>query len=108
MSTNELSPAFVLTTKQTGRHCDGNGLYLHVEPTGSRRWEQRIVIRGKRRTLGLGGFPLVSLAEARTVALENRKVARAGGDPLAAKRVAASIPTFAQATALVFDLRRPG
>ena len=108
MSTNKLSPAFVSKTKRPGRYADGNGLYLHVEPSGSRRWEQRIVIRGKRRTLGLGGFPLVSLAEARTVAIENRKVARAGGDPLAAKRVATGIPTFAEATARVFDLRRPG
>lgn len=108
MSTNKLSPAFVSKTKQPGRYADGNGLYLLVEPSGSRRWEQRIVIRGKRRTLGLGGFPLVSLAEARTVAIENRKVARSGGDPLAAKRVAAGIPTFAEATAHVFDLRRPG
>jgi len=108
MMTNKLSSAFVAKTKKAGRHADGNGLYLHVEPSGSRRWVQRLVIRGKRRELGLGGFPLVSLAEARTVAIENRKVARAGGDPLAAKRVAAGIPTFAEATACVFELRRPG
>ena len=108
MMTNKLSPAFVARTKKAGRHADGNGLYLHVEPSGSRRWVQRLVIRGKRRELGLGGFPLVSLAEARTVAIENRKLARAGGDPLAAKRVAAGIPTFAEATARVFELRRPG
>lgn len=108
MMTNKLSPAFVARTKKAGRHADGNGLYLHVEPSGSRRWVQRLVIRGKRRELGLGGFPLVTLAEARTVAIENRKVARAGGDPLAAKRVAAGIPTFAEATARVFELRRPG
>ena len=108
MGTNKLSSAFVAKTTKAGRHADGNGLYLCVEPSGSRRWEQRLVIRGKRRTLGLGGYPLVSLAEARTVAIENRKVARAGGDPLAAKRVAAGIPTFSEATARVFELRRPG
>ena len=108
MMTNKLSPAFVAKTKKAGRHADGNGLYLHVEPSGSRRWVQRLVIRGKRRELGLGGYPLVTLAEARTVAIENRKMARAGGDPLAAKRVATGIPTFAEATARVFELRRPG
>ncbi|MCY4470739.1 MAG: tyrosine-type recombinase/integrase [Thiotrichales bacterium] len=108
MMTNKLSSAFVAKTKKAGRHADGNGLYLHVEPSGSRRWVQRLVIRGKRRELGLGGYPLVTLAEARTVAIENRKMARAGGDPLAAKRVATGIPTFAEATARVFELRRPG
>ena len=107
MNGKKLSAAFVAKTKQPRRYADGNGLYLHVEPSGSRRWEQRIVIRGKRRTLGLGGFPLVSLAEARETAAKNRKVAQAGGDPLAAKRVAAGIPTFAEATAIVFELRRP-
>ena len=37
MMTNKLSPAFVAKTKKAGRHADGNGLYLHVEPSGSRR-----------------------------------------------------------------------
>ena len=107
MNAKKLSAAFVARSKQPGRYADGNGLYLHIEPSGSRRWEQRIVIRGKRRTLGLGGFPLVSLVEARETAAKNRKLARAGGDPFAAKRVAAGIPTFAEATACVLDLRRP-
>ncbi len=65
------------------RLCDGDGLYLDVQPTGTRSWVQRLVIRGRRRELGLGGFPLVPLKEARTQALANRRLARAGGDPLA-------------------------
>ena len=105
---NALAATFVSKTKQPGRYADGNGLYLVVEPSGSRRWEQRIVIRGKRRTLGLGGFPLVSLADARETALENRRMARAGGDPLATRHSANGVPTFAEATARVFKLRRPG
>ena len=62
-----------------GKHYDLNGLFLLVESGGSRRWVQRIVIQGKRRDLGLGSYPLVSLAEAREAAADNRKVARAGG-----------------------------
>ena len=47
---------------------------------------QRFVIRGRRRDFGLGSAALVSLAEAREQALANRKLARAGGDPLAERR----------------------
>jgi len=68
------------------RHCDGQGLYLVVQPTGTRSWVQRLVIRGRKRELGLGSTALVPLAEARDRALSNRKLAREGGDPLAEKR----------------------
>ena len=80
-----LSAAFVRTAPP-GRHADGNGLYLFVQPSGTRSWIQRLVIRGRRRELGLGSVALVSLAEAREKALANRKLAREGGDPLAEKR----------------------
>ncbi len=76
-----LSAAFVRSAPP-GRHADGNGLYLFVQPTGTRSWIQRIVIRGRRRELGLGAAGLVTLAEARELALANRKLARSGGDPL--------------------------
>ena len=64
-----------------GRYADGNGLYLYVREGGSKSWVQRLVIRGARVDMGLGGYPLVSLAEAREVAFDNRRVARRGGDP---------------------------
>ncbi len=69
-----------------GRHADGNGLYLHVDDSGAKRWVLRTVIRGKRHELGLGGLSLVSLAEAREEAIRLRKIARKGGDPLAERR----------------------
>ncbi|WP_341212010.1 Arm DNA-binding domain-containing protein [uncultured Limimaricola sp.] len=49
---------------------------------------QRIVTRGKRTEIGLGSVSLVSLAQARETAQENRREARQGGDPLKAKREA--------------------
>ena len=58
-----LAAAFVRTAPP-GRHADGNGLYLFVQPSGTRSWIQRLVIRGRRRELGLGSVALVSLAEA--------------------------------------------
>ena len=105
---NALTPAFVRSVSQAGRYCDGNGLYLDVRPTGSRGWVQRLVIRGRRTELGLGGFPLVSLKEAREKAFANRKLAREGGDPLADKRRSESMPTFAEAAGKVWKQLRPG
>ena len=54
--------------QKPGTHGDGGGLYLLVRRTGAKSWIQRITIRGKRRELGLGGFPAVSLAKARALA----------------------------------------
>ena len=102
-----LSPAFVRSAPP-GRHADGNGLYLYVQPSGARSWIQRLAIRGRRRELGLGSVALVSLAEAREQALANRKLARAGGDPLAARRRALGMPTFADAALRVLEQKRPG
>ena len=105
---NALSPAFVRNVSEAGRYCDGQGLYLDVRPTGSRGWIQRLTIRGRRTELGLGGYPLVSLKEAREKAFANRKLARDGGDPLAEKRRAEGMPTFAEATRQVWEQLRPG
>ena len=102
-----LSAAFVRTAPP-GRHADGNGLYLFVQPTGTRSWIQRLVIRGRRRELGLGAAGLVSLADARELALVNRKLARSGGDPLADKRRVQGVPTFAEAARRVLEQKQGG
>ena len=98
-----------------GRHGDGDGLYLNVAPSGSKSWVQRIVIDGRRRDIGLGPYPAVSLATARAIAHDNRTAVAQGRDPVAekrearkaARRPAPSIPTFAEAAARVIELRRP-
>ena len=101
-----LSAAFCRAVAVPGRYCDGNGLYLQVDPSGARRWVQRLVVRGKSCALGLGSFSLVSLAEARGQARANRRVARAGGDPLAERRRAHGIPTFEEAAGQVLALHQ--
>ena len=84
-------------TLQPGRHSDGGTLFLVVEPGGrSRHWVQRLTVEGRRRDLGLGGYPYVGLAEARAAAFANRQVARRGGDPTARVRPS-RIPTFRKA-----------
>lgn len=103
-----LSAAFVRTVKHPGRYHDGDGLFLQVDATGAKRWVQRLVVRGKRRDIGLGSARLVSLAEARDAALANRKEARAGGDPLATRRRERAVPTFMDAARKVYEIRRDG
>ena len=102
-----LSAAFVRTAAP-GRYCDGQGLYLFVQPSGTRSWVQRLAIRGRRAEIGLGSTALVPLAEARAKALANRKIAREGGDPLAEKRRAATTPTFSAAAATVLEQKQAG
>ena len=103
-----LTSTFVRKASKPGRYYDGNGLFLKVDPSGAKRWGQRLVIHGRQRTLGLGGCALVSLAEAREAALANRKIAREGGDPLAQRRSTTNIPTFEAAAATVIELHRHG
>lgn len=82
-------------TAGTGRYFDGNGLVLVVDESGARRWVLRTFIRGKRTEIGLGGVLLVSLSDAREEAARLRKIARSGGDPLAARRKERRVvPTF--------------
>ena len=114
----KLTPLSAKTLSKPGRHGDGDGLYLNVSPSGSKSWVQRIVIHGRRRDIGLGPYPAVSLARAREIAHDNRSAIAQGRDPIAEKREkrekreaglrrAPSIPTFAEAAARVIELRRP-
>ncbi len=99
LSGKKLSAAKVRSTLEPGKYHDGGGtgLYLRVDASGGKFWIQRIMIRGKRREMGLGGANIVSLAEAREEALENKRLARKGGDPIAERRKAKSVLSFAEA-----------
>ena len=93
-----------------GKHRDqsGHGLVLVVSPAGSKRWKQRIAIRGRKRELGLGGYPLVSLAAARKRARENAAAARDGRDPIAEREAAAAAAvTLEEAARTVHALYAP-
>jgi Arm DNA-binding domain len=103
-----LSAVRVRSITEPGRYADGNGLYLIVEPSGAKRWMLRTIVQGKRRDIGLGGCKLVTLAEASKMALTFRKIARAGGDPLAERRKQRMvIPTFEQAVRSVHTEHLP-
>jgi len=97
----------ILRDAEPGKYFDGHGLYLRVDKNGAAFWVQRIMIRGKRREIGLGSPSLTSLAEARAAALENHKLARTGGDPIQSKKEAKAVLTFAEAARKVHELHRP-
>ena len=101
-----------------GRHADGECLYLLVRESykksvrekNKKSWVQRITIGGRRVDLGLGPYPLVPLAQARSMAIENRLTVLAGGDPRvkAALEEGATGPTVGEMYATVTETRRPG
>ena len=90
-----------------GRHADGNRLYLVVRPSLARSWIQRLTINGRRTDLGLGPYPLVSLADARRAAIENLQILRDGGDPRH-KAVSTEGPTFREIYEIVTENRSAG
>ncbi len=99
---SQLNVARIRALSKPGRYGDGGTLYLVVSPGGTKSWVQRLTVNGRRHDIGLGPWPVVSLAEAREAAFQNRRIVRRGGDPLAEKRKRRA-PTFAEAFAKVID-----
>ncbi len=71
-----------------GKHFDGQGLMLVKSKKEAGKWKLRLVVGGKRREMGLGRWPDVSIAEARDRAAEARRQLRDGIDPIQARRAA--------------------
>lgn len=80
-ATNRLSPAFIRKAPP-GKWCDGAGLWLVVREDGGAQWVLRVTVHGRRREMGLGGYPSLGLAEARKLAERWRSVAAMGRDPV--------------------------
>ncbi|MDE0450246.1 MAG: site-specific integrase [Gammaproteobacteria bacterium] len=104
-----LSATFVKTVNVPGRYGDGRGglgLSLLVRPGRRSRvakcWTQSVRIGGKPTSLGLGRYPVVTLALARQKALENAQAIAEGRDPR--RRSGHSAPTFAEAADKVMSI----
>ncbi len=69
-----------------GKYADGQGLWLVKTKKEAGRWVLRLVVNGRRREMGLGRFPDVSIAEARETAAEARRTLRHGLDPVAERQ----------------------
>ena len=86
-------------------------LYLRVNPPSrngrvSRQWRQRLQIDGQQTWIGLGGYPVVTIDEARDKAIDNRRAVHKGGDPRSCQR--SNAPTFEKAVTEVIDIHSPG
>jgi integrase len=96
-----------------GRHGDGGGLYLVVDPSGARRWIVRVVVKGQknkkgaplRTDFGLGGADIVTINQARDRALEYRRMAKQGLNPRF--NATREIPTFEEVAQQVHIDRMP-
>lgn len=88
----ELSPLEVRRLVKPGRWSVGgvDGLSLQVTESGAKSWVLRVRVGGKQREMGLGGFPTVSLADARDRARAFRDQVSLGTDPIATRRASQS------------------
>ena len=65
---------------------DERGLYLLINPTGSKLWRWKYRFDGKEKLMPLGQYPDVSLAQARDAREEARKRLATGADPMAQRK----------------------
>lgn len=98
------------TSKTTGKaynalHPVGGvpGLLLQVTPSGAKSWIYRTLVGGKRRSIGLGPYPGLGVAEARRKALETREQIDKGVDPVESRKAARRALEAAQKAAMTFD-----
>lgn len=106
-----LTPVQIRRIKKPGMHAVGGvaGLVLQVgrdskgEATESRCWILRTHIAGRRRNIGLGPFPEVSLANARQKAADLKEQVRQGIDPVAERKAAQAALLAAQAKRMTFE-----
>jgi integrase len=107
----ELGAKAVANLRTPGVHAVGTvpGLSLQVladkagNPTGARTWVLRVMVGGKRREMGLGGYPAVPLAAAHEAARHARAAIKRGADPIEEGKAARSALAAAQAAGITFS-----
>jgi len=101
----DLSALEVSRLTESGHHAVGGvvGLYLYVTEAGARSWVLRLVVGDKRRHMGLGSFPSVTLAQARDKARQARDLVEQGVDPIVQRKAAVSRLRSHQAIEKTFE-----
>ena len=101
----ELSALQVSRLTEAGNHSVGGvtGLYLYITPTGARSWVLRIMVGSKRRHMGLGAFPTVTLSQAREKSRAAREEVINGIDPISLRKQAASELHAQQRSEITFE-----
>jgi integrase len=106
---HRLNTLAVARAKQPGRYADGGGLCLQVSGAGAKSWIFRYMRgrteagRPREREMGLGSLGAVSLAEARQLAQDARKLLAQGTDPLEAREAARAAQRAEEARGLSFE-----
>jgi len=103
--TERLTALKVARVKAPGMHADGGGLYLQVTKgaTGiNRSWIYRYTLNGRTREMGIGSLDLYGLSEARTLALDARRLRHQGIDPIEHRRAARAQAQLDAAKAITF------
>lgn len=83
---SRLSAVAVSKSSAPGMYADGGGLYLRITPTGTKSWIFRFMLHRRAREMGLGPFPAISLAAARSSAAECRRLRALGIDPIESRK----------------------
>lgn len=79
------------------------GLLLQVTPAAGKSWILKVTVGAKVREIGLGGYPTVTLKNARDLAREMRDKIRRGIDPVEERKAAKAALFAAQQRGLTFD-----
>jgi len=114
MARNKLTATQVKSLTKTGKHGDGDGLYLFVSKTGRKSWVFVYIRGGRRREMGLGpleGVSSVSLSAAREKADEVRAILGRGGDPfeeMAERQARKVAPPFGMISDQYIEAYAPG
>jgi integrase len=107
MSKSHLNDVQLRALSKVGRHSIGNGLYVRVAANGSKSFSFLYQLKGRRREIGLGGYPKLSLAEARKLCVEMRSNVANGTDPRSALNEDSGHRTFEEATAAYLAVKLP-
>src|SRR5689334_8214636 len=106
---HRLKALSVTRASKPGRYSDGGGLCLQVSGAGAKSWIFRYMRglteagRPREREMGLGSLTAVSLAEARQIAQDARKLLAQGIDPLDAREATRATQRAEQARAMTFE-----
>jgi integrase len=102
MASNKLTALKVTRARAPGLLNDGAGLSLRTGASGAKSWVYRFMLAGRAREMGLGSLKDVTLAEARELARECRRICKGGVDPIEARKARKAALRVEHATAMTF------
>ena len=111
LSVGKLTSLKIKHLEKAGRYQDGNGLIFIVNNKQSKSWVYRFQLDGKRRDMGLGKYPTISLSEARKLRDNAAKLISSGIDPIEYRKAQNyainKAKTFEQLATEFIEMKRP-